>query len=73
MQVDGFLVKNDVVFQIFYKGEIVNGCFYVFVCDVDGQIKYVLFIYGVGFWGFIWGYIVLNDDKDIVYGVYFFY
>ena len=71
MQADGSLVKNDAAFQTSYKGEIANGRLHVFVCDVDGQTKYVLPIYGAGLWGPIWGYIALNDDKDTVYGVYF--
>ena len=66
MQADGSLVKNDAAFQTSYKGEIANGRLHVFVCDVDGQTKYVLPIYGAGLWGPIWGYIALNDDKDTV-------
>lgn len=71
VQPDGTLVKNDGSFQTSYKGEIANGRLHVFVCDVDGQTKYVIPIYGAGLWGPIWGYIALNDDKDTVYGVYF--
>ena len=48
MQADGSLVKNDAAFQTSYKGEIANGRLHVFVCDVDGQTKYVLPIYGAG-------------------------
>lgn len=65
MQADGSLVKNDAAFQTSYKGEIANGRLHVFVCDVDGQTKYVLPIYGAGLWGPIWGYIALNDDKTL--------
>ena len=50
MQADGSLVKNDAAFQTSYKGEIANGRLHVFVCDVDGQTKYVLPIYGAGLW-----------------------
>ena len=71
VQPDGTLAKNDGGFQTSYKGEIANGRLHVFVCDVDGQTKYVLPVYGAGLWGPIWGYIALNDDKDTVYGVYF--
>ena len=60
-------VKEDDLMQ----AEIANGSLHVFVCDVYGQTKYVLPIYGAGLWGPIWGYIALNDDKDTVYGVYF--
>ena len=44
---------------------------HVFVCEVDGQTKYVVPVYGAGLWGAIWGYIALNEDKDTVYGTYF--
>ncbi|WP_321481159.1 NADH:ubiquinone reductase (Na(+)-transporting) subunit C [uncultured Bacteroides sp.] len=43
----------------------------LYVCEVDGQTKYVFPLYGAGLWGPIWGYVGLNDDKNSVYGVYF--
>ena len=43
----------------------------LYVCEVDGQTKYVLPLSGAGLWGPIWGYVGLNDDKNTVYGVYF--
>lgn len=43
----------------------------LYVCDIDGQTKYVLPLYGAGLWGALWGYVALNDDKDTVYGIYF--
>lgn len=43
----------------------------VYVCDVDGQTKYVLPLYGQGLWGPIWGYVGLDEDKDTVFGTYF--
>ncbi len=43
----------------------------LYVCEVDGQVKYVLPMYGQGLWGPIWGYIALDEDKDTVYGTYF--
>ena len=45
--------------------------FPVFVADVDGAVKYILPVYGVGLWGPIWGYLSLNEDKNTVYGVLF--
>ena len=44
---------------------------HVFVCEVEGQTKYVVPVYGAGLWGAIWGYVALNEDKDTVYGTYF--
>lgn len=43
----------------------------LFVCDVDGQRKYVVPVYGMGLWGAIWGYIAVDADFQHVYGAYF--
>ena len=48
-----------------------NGKLAVYVCDIDGQRKYVIPVYGMGLWGAISGYVALNADKQTVYGVYF--
>ena len=72
MQEDGTLKENDGKFATSYEKEVKeNGRLHVFVCEVDGQTKYVFPVYGVGLWGAIWGYVALDDDKDTVYGVYF--
>lgn len=43
----------------------------LYVCEIDGQTKYVIPVYGAGLWGPIWGYVGINDDKNTVFGVYF--
>ncbi len=43
----------------------------LYVCQINGETKYVLPVYGAGLWGPIWGYVSLNDDKATVYGAYF--
>ena len=43
----------------------------VYLCNVNGEKKYVLFVKGMGLWGPVWGYIALNSDKTTVYGTYF--
>ena len=43
----------------------------LYVCEVNGETKYVLPLYGAGLWGPIWGYVALNADKETIYGVYF--
>jgi Na+-transporting NADH:ubiquinone oxidoreductase subunit C len=43
----------------------------LYVCEVDGQTKYVIPLSGAGLWGAIWGYVGLDEDKNTVYGVYF--
>lgn len=71
MQEDGTLIPNDGKFNTSYKGEIAEGRLHVFECDVNGETKYVIPVYGAGLWGPIWGYIGLNSDKNTIYGVYF--
>lgn len=48
------------------KGELA-----LYVCNVNGETKYVIPVYGMGLWGPISGYIALNSDKNTVYGAYF--
>ena len=48
-----------------------NGKLALFVCNVNGETKYVMPVYGMGLWGPISGFIALNADKNTVYGAYF--
>ncbi len=43
----------------------------LYVCNVDGNTKYVVPVYGMGLWGPISGYIGIDDDKCTIYGAYF--
>lgn len=43
----------------------------VYVCDVNGETKYVIPMTGNGLWGGIWGYVAVNSDGNSIYGVYF--
>ena len=72
MNADGTLTENTGDFATNYEKEAKEKKrLHVFVCEVDGQTKYVVPVYGVGLWGAIWGYVALNEDKDTVYGTYF--
>ena len=69
---DGSLTEYDGKFVTAYEKEFKeNGRAHVFVCELDGQTKYVVPVYGAGLWGAIWGYVSLNEDKNTVYGTYF--
>lgn len=69
---DGSLKEYDGKFVTAYEKEFKeNGNAHVFVCEVDGQTKYVFPVYGAGLWGAIWGYVALDADKNTVYGTYF--
>ncbi len=43
----------------------------VYICDVNGERKFVIPVYGMGLWGPISGYISLDDDLNTIYGAYF--
>ena len=69
---DGSLTEYDGKFVTAYEKEFKeNGRAHVFVCELDGQTKYVVPVYGAGLWGAFWGYVSLNEDKNTVYGSYF--
>ena len=53
------------------SGDFKAGRLALFVCNVNGEKKYVIPVYGMGLWGGISGYIALNEDKATVYGAYF--
>lgn len=74
MNPDGTLGEtvNDSEFATSYEKEVKdNGRLHIFVCEVEGETKYVIPVYGTGLWGAIWGYVALNADKNSVFGVYF--
>ena len=43
----------------------------LYICNVSGETKYVIPVYGMGLWGPISGYIAIDSDKNTVYGAYF--
>ncbi len=43
----------------------------VFECSINGEVKYILPLYGAGLWGPIWGYVSLNADANTIYGANF--
>lgn len=53
------------------NSDMKEGRLALYVCNIDGQTKYVIPVYGMGLWGGISGYIALNEDKQTVFGAYF--
>lgn len=43
----------------------------LYVCNVNGETKYVMPMTGKGLWDAIWGYVAVNADKTTIYGAYF--
>ena len=75
--VKDMILKGDTIveykgdFATLYENEGKANRYHVFVCNLNGQTKYVIPVYGAGLWGAIWGYVALNDDKNTVFGTYF--
>jgi len=42
-----------------------------YLCEVDGQTKYVFPMKGMGLWGGISGFVSVDDDMNTIYGAYF--
>ncbi len=51
--------------------DITEDCLPLYVCNVAGETKYVIPVYGMGLWGSLWGYISINSDGKTVFGAYF--
>ncbi len=70
---DGQLVPYEGQFLTTYGQAIKDGELHVFVAQTQDGEKYVLPVTGRGLWGGLWGYIALNQDKQSVYGAYFYH
>ena len=56
--------------QVVKEEKEINGK-QLYICEIDGQPKYVLTLKGMGLWGGISGFLSVNADKKTVYGAYF--
>lgn len=54
-----------------YKKTVSDRKLPVFECSINGEVKYILPLYGAGLWGPIWGYVSLNADANTIYGANF--
>lgn len=62
--------KDKAAFEMTSK-EISKNSLPLYICNINGETKYVVPVYGMGLWGALWGYISINDDGRTVYGAYF--
>lgn len=53
------------------NSDITSATLPVYVCQVNGETKYVVPMTGRGLWGGLWGYVAINADLATVYGAYF--
>ena len=67
------LVPYEGAFNSTYGSLIKEGILHVFVAQTEDGVKYVIPVTGRGLWGGLWGYIALNEDKQTVYGTYFYH
>jgi len=70
---DGELVPYEGEFLTAYGQAIKDGELHVFEATTDDGVKYVIPVTGRGLWGGLWGYVALNEDKQTVYGSYFYH
>lgn len=68
---NGDVVEGKDGFEIDFSKKATEQELPLYICNVDGQTKYIVPVKGNGLWGPIWGYVGLNDDKSTVYGIYF--
>ena len=75
LNVDGQVIDQNGGFDISMAAEMSKPAaerkLPLYICEVNGQTKYVIPLSGAGLWGPIWGYVGLDENKDTVYGVYF--
>lgn len=77
LDANGQVIDNpaEKAFDIVIKKELSlkleNRSLPLYVANIDGEVKYVISLFGAGLWGPIWGYVALNEDKNTVYGTFF--
>lgn len=67
------LVPYEGKFNSSYGALIKEGQLHVFVATTDEGTKYIIPVTGRGLWGGLWGYVALNEDKQTVFGTYFYH
>lgn len=67
---DGSVVAEDGGFDADFKADATKGL-PLYVCEANGETKYIIPMRGKGLWGGIWGYIGLKSDKNTIDGIFF--
>lgn len=67
---DGSVVKEKGGFDADFNNSTAEGL-PVYICEVNGETKYIIPMTGKGLWGGIWGYLGLKSDKNTIDGIYF--
>ena len=64
------VVLKDEAFKL-NSADYKAGNYKIYECQVNGEKKYVVPVYGMGLWGAIWGYVAVNEAGNTIYGAYF--
>ena len=75
LRVDGSVDENVSAFDINLKKEIKKTAteqrYPLYIAQKQGEIYYIIPLYGAGLWDAIWGYLALRNDKNTVFGANF--
>lgn len=67
---DGNILAQEGGFEADFKKDASKGM-PVYICEKDGETKYIIPMSGKGLWGGISGYIGLKSDKNTIDGIFF--
>ena len=63
--------EAEAMYKNVVKEELEKDGMKYYVCDIDGQKKYVFPLKGMGLWGGISAFVSVNNDLNTIYGAYF--
>ncbi len=68
---NGEVVKENGGFDVDFSNQSSADQLPVYICEADGETKYIIPMSGKGLWGGISGYIGLKSDKNTIDGIFF--
>lgn len=68
---NGEVVAEKDGFKADFNASVPEGQFPIYVCEVEGETKYIIPMNGKGLWGGISGYLGLKSDKNTIDGIFF--
>ncbi len=68
---NGEVVKENGGFDVDFNNQSKDDQLPVYICEADGETKYIIPMSGKGLWGGISGYIGLKSDKNTIDGIFF--
>ncbi len=71
VNVNGQVVKENGGFDVDFNNQTADEQLPIYICEADGETKYIIPMSGKGLWGGISGYIGLKSDKNTIDGIFF--